>query len=101
MARYYILEGHTPKPVDDILEWAQWFESADRHVKQTVIGEVRISTVFLGKDHSYNGRHPVLFETMIFGGEYDQYCDRYRTWAGAEHGHERCCKMVLESENQN
>ena len=63
--RNYILEGKVPKPVDDILEWAKWFGSADRTVKKDVIGDVNISTVFIGIDHSFGGREPELFETMM------------------------------------
>ena len=85
----YILDGHEPTPVDDLLEWAKWFETADRHVAQTDINnDVRVSTVFLGLDHSFGNGPPILFETMIFGGVYDQYQERYSTWNEAKKGHE-------------
>jgi len=55
------------------LEWALWFESADRTIKRTTfIGndgfEIVVSTVFLGIDHRLVKRDgpPILFETMIF-----------------------------------
>jgi hypothetical protein len=71
----YILDGQIPIPVGDLVEWAQWFEKADRHVAQDVIEGIRISTVFLGLDHSF-GRtpYPILFETMVFGGKFDPDC---------------------------
>jgi hypothetical protein len=100
MTDKYILEGKKPKPVDDILEWGKWFETADRHVAQTNLGgDVRVSTVFLGLDHSFGGGTPMLFETMIFGGEHDQYQERYATWEEAEAGHSQAVKLASQSRN--
>jgi hypothetical protein len=90
MTGKYILEGKMPKLVEDVLEWGRWFETADRHVAKTVLPNgVKVSTVFLGLDHSFSGGQPILFETMIFGGEHDQYQERYHTWEKAELGHKR------------
>lgn len=33
------------------------------------------------------GRPPVLFKTMVFGGELDEKVERYCTWEEAEKGH--------------
>lgn len=85
----YILKGKTPVEVYDVLEWAAWFETADRIVKQTELADdVRISTVFLGLDHGFGGP-PKLFETMVFGGWDDGNQWRYGTWKEAEAGHEQ------------
>ena len=81
----YILDGHTPKQVKDLMEWANWFETADRVVAKTTVRNLEVSTVFLGIDHSFGGSVPILFETMIFGGE--NYQERYATWEEAEAGH--------------
>lgn len=54
MNRHYILEGHEAKPVD-LMTWARWFETAERHVADTTDGDVRVSTVFLGTDHNFGG----------------------------------------------
>ncbi len=93
----YILEGHDPKPIDDIMQWAKWYEKADRIVEQTIIGDVKVSTVFLGVDHNYDndGTPPILFETMIFGGKNDMYQERYCTWDEAVQGHKTACKLVI------
>lgn len=40
------------------------------------VGDSKISTVFLGLDHSFGSSSPVLWETMVFGGELDQEQDR-------------------------
>lgn len=84
-----ILEGKEIKLVNDLIEWATWFEKANRHVAQTMIGEVKVSTVFLGLDHGWDGKTPLWFETMIFGGPHDGYMNRYSTWDEAEAGHKR------------
>ncbi len=88
--RYYILdENGNPKPVPDVITWAMWFESNDREVAYTEKEDgVFISTVFLGIDHSFGGDKPLLFETMIFGGDNDGYQDRYATKEEALAGHE-------------
>lgn len=92
----YILDGKVPVPCNDIYEWGKMFESTDRVVKQDTIDDVRISTVFLGIDHSFMSGPPLLFETMIFGGEHDQYCERYSTWEQAEKGHKRAIELVTD-----
>ena len=93
----YILNGKEAIPVDDILEWAKWFGTANRIVRSDMINGVHISTVFLGVDHGYSFGEPidpVLFETMIFGGDNDGYQDRYSTWSEAEQGHEKAIRIV-------
>ena len=93
--KMYTLLDHTPIPAPNLLEWARWFEIANRQVEKDHIGDIVISTVFLGIDHSFdvNGP-PLLFETMIFGGEFDQEQRRYSTWEEAEAGHQEFVKMV-------
>ena len=97
MSDKYILKGRTPVPVDDLLEWARWFENADRHVKLSEQGDVRVSTVFLGLDHSWGGDRPVLFETMVFGVPGLDVQDRYCTWEEAEAGHDRRVMEVFKA----
>jgi len=96
MKGYYILEGKNVKYVGDLIKWATWFETADRIVKSDMIDGIYISTVFLGIDHGYPFEEvpPILFETMIFGGEEDGYQERYSTWEQAEAGHEKAIGIV-------
>ena len=91
----YILVDKVPKPAANMEDWAIWFGTTDRHVAETIIGDVRVSTVFLGLDHGF-GRNepPILFETMIFGGEHDQYCERCSTWEEAEAMHAKAVALV-------
>jgi hypothetical protein len=101
-ARYYILDGQRTVPVKDVLEWGEWFETADRIIKSDMIQGVHVSTVFLGLDHGCGwfdpqpGCKPLLFETMVFGGEMDMYQQRYSTWKGAEYGHDKVVQLVRD-----
>lgn len=89
----YILEGRKAVPVD-LMTWATWIEKGDRIVAKTSMGDVRISTVFLGLDHSFGDGPPLLFETMIFGGKHDQYQERCSTWEEAEAMHKKACEIA-------
>lgn len=89
----YILKDKKPVPAE-LVEWANWFETADRVVAKDEIGDIKISTVFLGLDYSFGAGKPLLFETMIFGGENDQYQERYSTWEEAEAGHKEAVALV-------
>src|SRR5690349_6691621 len=85
---HYILQGKNAIEEPDLIVWAQWFQSANRTVKKTQVSAgVEVSTVFLGLDHSFGNGEPILFETMIFGGERDGFCERCTTYENAENGH--------------
>lgn len=93
--RRYKLDGRVPVPADDLLEWAKWYETADRTVSKTERPGYTVSTVFLGLDHRYLGDGPpLLFETMIFGGNHDQYQSRCSTWEEAEAMHAKAVEMA-------
>lgn len=71
----------------------------NRRVAYTQLVNATISTVFLALDHSFGeDGPPILFETMVFGGELDQEQERYSTWAEAEQGHERWVQKVKVAE---
>ena len=96
MIERYVLVGHTPIRCDDILAWACFFSNDDsRRVEFTQInGDIGVSTVFLGLDHQWGNGPPLLFETMVFGGELDGEQERYSTWEEAIEGHENMCILV-------
>lgn len=63
-----------------------------RVVARTELPDCKVSTVFLGLDHSFGKEGgPILFETMIFGGRNDGWQRRYKTWQQAEQGHVLAC----------
>lgn len=92
----YILDGHTPVPVEDLLEWARWIETNERHVADDYPAEgLMVSTVFLGVDHNFWHTGPaLLFETMIFGGPHDQWQRRCSTWDQAVKMHAAALDLV-------
>lgn len=66
--KHYILVKGKIKEVG-FIEWAKWFESptTNRIIGSTMVKNIRVSTVFLGLNHSFSGgKKPVLFETMMF-----------------------------------
>lgn len=95
MSDKYILNGKEAVPAD-LMTWARWLETADRHVDDITIGRYRISTVFLGSDHQFGEGPPLIFETMVFvdGGSEDLWCERCTTWEQAEEMHKRGCDYV-------
>lgn len=99
MDYYYILDGHTPVLVDDLVTWGKWFELADRTVAKAHVGDSEVSTVFLGADYSWGDGPPLLFETLVFGGPLADEMERYSTWEQAIAGHEamvaRCRKAEV------
>ncbi len=99
MINWYILnEDHIIEPVsiEEYIEWEKIYGKNRKIVKKEEIKEkdCEISTVFLGLDHAHGRqREPLLFETMIFGGEKDQEFWRYHTWEEAIKGHKNIVKM--------
>jgi len=120
MLEYYILDknknaveiDHTDLS-ESLREWSEFMskkenktvaqENVDLYVNGQFCGQVWVSTVFLGINHSYGNPYhrspnpdddeykPVLFETMIFGFPEDfeahQYMERTTTWDKAEEQH--------------
>lgn len=103
MGDLFVLEGHTPIPVTetDTPRWARMIEDSEsRRVAKTTVGDADVSTVFLGIDYNWTGKGPPLvFETMIFGGNYDQETWRWSTWNEAEAGHTRIVAALTEGRN--
>ena len=112
MARgQYILDEHgNPKREPNLFKWAMWLEHShdskgkdNRIIARDHIGEIFISTVFLGLDHNPDNLRrtgkrgkPVLWETMIFGGQHDQYMRRYASRDDAVVGHSEALEMVKD-----
>jgi hypothetical protein len=81
--------------------WAEWIENIkNRRVARDQIVGVRggatvVSTMFLGVDHNFGfAGPPLLWETLIMGGEYDGYMRRYSTRASALKGHAKAVEIV-------
>lgn len=93
--KYILDKDGNPKPEEDLLTWASWMESGDRKVKKTKVGKAEVSTIFVGIDHGYNSKNePILFETVVFGGRYNEEQERYATRKEAVKGHNRLVKLI-------
>ena len=103
MSKWYILDNNHKPVHKPVLESAKWMED---NPNRKVVGydeltdlngdEVRVSTVFLGLDHAWDSDIPVLWETMIFGGEHDQYQDRYTSVEDALEGHKTALTLITK-----
>lgn len=89
MTDFYDREG---KPLE-LLEWATRYENVKyRRVIETKLDHhLRVSTIWVGYDINYPDRRatPLIYETMIFGGSEDKYCQRWATEAAALAGHDQ------------
>lgn len=95
MSNYYVLDGTKAIPCD-AWTWVRFFEDISvRRVAETKRGDILVSTVFLGLDHSFGDGPPLIFETMIFGGEHDEYQERCSTYEQAEQMHAKAVKLAF------
>lgn len=109
MSWYILNEDHTTTQVDDhqYMVWSKdhglgTFEKPGTKVVgkyQSSKDSYHVSTVFLGLDHSFSeDAEPLLFETLVFDGEFDGDMERYSTWDEAVKGHadmvKRCGGIV-------
>jgi len=84
----FILVDRRPvqHPQDD--EWWNWFQNLDnRRVALTEIGDIIVSTVFIGIDLRPPPMRARLFETKVFGGKHDREEWLSATWGEAEQRH--------------
>lgn len=88
MGDYSVLDAEHNVVPATLSEWGQMFQDPDK--KRVAVDEVddnRVSTVFLGMNHSWDPAAPPLwFETMTFG-PVGEWCWRYSTWDEAIAGH--------------
>jgi len=93
---FYILKDKKPIPTDSTTAMEN-YSIEKRKVAKDKIGDILISTVFLGIDHAFDNGPPVLFETMVFGGGLDEEMERYSTWEEAEAGHAAMVEKVKKA----
>lgn len=85
----------TPLPQGEYPDMAE-----NKHVSYDIVNDAQVSTVFLGLDHGHsNFDFPILFETMIFGGEYSESQWRWYTWHEAKFFHDVIVKALKEKVN--
>ena len=107
IGQYILDEDGNPVPEPDTIKWAMWFERShlskgkdNRMIAKDSIGNAVVSTIFLGLDSRFptDEGPPVLWETMIFRGEHDQWMNRYTSRADAVAGHKVAVEMVKGSQ---
>src|ERR1700704_101513 len=91
---YYDRQG---KPMT--IQWARRFEDEDyRHIARDVIGPdepldpaplITVSTSWLGLNHDLRSDEPLIYETIIIGGEHDATGMWHATEKQAREGHQR------------
>lgn len=106
-SKHYMLLNGEIIATEDFFKWAIWrgTHQADCQIGDTTfpwrVGdqtvEVRVSTVFLGQDHSPFLKHQDLFETMVFGGPLDHRQWRYATLEEARLGHDEVVTLVRQA----
>jgi len=71
-------------------DWAEMY-GRERHIGDTHVNNIRVSTVWLGLNHNWSGQGPpLIFETVVFdadGNDLDQ--QRYPTLVAARAGHDQ------------
>ena len=102
--KFILNEKNEVVPVADVIEWGLWLEqNSSRRVVNIYYGNgYRISTIFLGLNQAFGTHHerPIVFETMVFGGNLDGNCVRSATWLEAEATHKAVVNGAIENELQ-
>lgn len=86
-------------------QWARLMERKRRkgygRIGRDEFRGVTVSTVWLGLDHGFGrGDTPIIFETMVFGGRWDDETFRYATKGEAAQGHRALARIVLGHERR-
>jgi len=94
----YILDENKNVVKCSVEDFEKWVSiPGNKIIKQEYCRNFKISTVFLGMDHSYNSNISLWFETMIFNeNDQDVYCERYTTYDQAVEGHEYSKRAFFE-----
>lgn len=83
---FYDREG---QPIS-LSRWSELHRTEYKIVARHNTDAFNVSTVWLGADHAWgHGSKILIFESMIFGGDFDQHQERYTTEAEALAGHAR------------
>lgn len=90
---YYDKQG---KEIKETAEWTRLFGDKDyKTIGHDTIGKYRVSTVWLGLDHQFGEGKPLIFETMVFGGN-NEMQKRYATEEEAQDGHFKTVEIVIK-----
>lgn len=90
----------------DLEQYAKLFANEKYQVvARDLLDGYLVSTVWLGINHNFRSLvfnndpgKPIIFETMIFNGHDEVYCDRYCTEEQALEGHKKAVDLVNSGE---
>ena len=99
---YKLDSDNNPIPCSSVVDYEQWFLKHGTSVAQTKFKDTKnisiyVSTVFLGLDHSHNSTVPILWETMVFGGPFDQQSVQYSSFKDALKGHNIVVDGIMDN----
>jgi len=78
-------------------EWGRLFRDFEyKRIAYDEQGEAGVSTIWLGLNHNWGEGAPLIFETMVFGGEHNEDQWRYETLDQAIAGHKKACKIAFK-----
>jgi hypothetical protein len=93
--RYFVLRHGRVHPTPGSRPWSRWLNAAsmeDRTVASDQVGDVTITTVFVGV--VVPGQEAMLFITSVFGGELDGHTRRSATPLEALSTHQEVLALV-------
>jgi len=94
--RYYDRQGRPLTNYGTFIELMA--DDGYRRVALDEFDDQRVSTVWLGIDHNFYHGPPVIFETMIFGGEHSGEMRRYPSEGQALQGHREAVNNLRRGE---
>lgn len=97
---FYKLVNKVPVKLDKLEELGDAWDVKNRRIEETFVGDVRVSTVFLCIDHSFDDNGPILFETMVFGGALNGETERSKTYDEAVTDHNLMVARVKQAINK-
>jgi len=98
--KFYVEDPDGKVKEVDSPEMLKGYNDRWRHQSTLQLGDetVTVSTVFLGIDHNFSGEGPpLLYETMVFGGDLHEGCNRYSTREEALAGHEAVLEDAINT----
>lgn len=98
-----ILKNNKVVIMDNAKLWKEWMlraqKTKERLIKQDVIKNVLVSTVFLGQNRNFSSGKPHWFESMIFIDEKEWERQKYTTYEEAIKGHEKMVQYIQDRDS--
>ncbi len=97
-SKYNILDENNQPIGATRSEWEEMMkDDRKRRVAINKIENATVNTMFIGMDMGFHLDKPLLYSTVIFGGEHDGFEDRYSTYLEAVAGHLDICRALIHN----